>query len=58
MQVFWGKSPVMLIVRCALALVEMHLQGSEAGLSVSASGIHQVVLCCSVKTHRADGLAG
>ena len=45
-----------LIVRCTLALVEMHLQGSEAGLGVSASGIHQAALCCSVNTHRADGL--
>ena len=44
-----------LIVRCKLALVEMHLQGSEAGLGVSTSGLHHVALCCSLRTLSADG---
>ena len=55
--VSWGRGRL-LIVRCALASVEMHLQGLEAGLRVSGPDLHQAALCCSLKTHRADGLAG
>ena len=44
-----------LIVRCTLALVEMHLQDSEVVLGVSASGLHQGALCCSLRTLSADG---
>ena len=38
-----------------LALVEMHLQGSEAGLCEGSSGLHQVALCCSLSSLSADG---
>ena len=52
--VSWGRGRL-LIVRCTLALVETHLQGSEARLRVSASVLHQAALCCSLRTQSADG---
>ena len=60
-----GASQLHLLVLCrrglscrfsgALALVEMHLPWQGAGLSVSGSGFHHVVMFCSLKAFSTDG---